>query len=154
MSRNSYSSWKIILVLSHSESTVGKFRTRGESEVSSEMQARKHESRGSVLALKPMANVTRFPKQGYQDAFQLDVYYPLFTVQEGLCSWGFLSSGGLCPGRSLGCQHNRHKLHVTDYHQKGRCGLRTLQSNVHLYIDPALVSRYSPPPLICSTYAV
>ena len=107
MSRNSYSSWKIILVLSHSESTVGRFRTRGESEVSSEMQARKHASRGSVLALKPMANVTRFLKQGYQNAFQLDTYCPLFTVQEGLCpgglcSWGFLSSGGLCPGRSGG----------------------------------------------------
>ena len=30
------------------------------------MQARKHTSKGSTLALKPRADVTRSPKQGYQ----------------------------------------------------------------------------------------
>ena len=96
MSRNSYSSWKIILVLSHSESTVGRFRTRGESEVSSEMQARKHASRGSVLNFETHGKCYQISKTGVSEC--IPVGYVLPTLY---CTGGSLSRGSLFMGVSI-----------------------------------------------------
>ena len=52
---------------------VGRCHTRGESEDS--VEARKRAS-DSTLALKPRADVTRSPKQGYQRPYKKDVCPP------------------------------------------------------------------------------
>ena len=45
---------------------VSRCRTRGESEVSNALRQQSTQAREYTLALKPRADITRSPKQGYQ----------------------------------------------------------------------------------------
>ena len=48
------------------------------------MQATKHASEGSTLALKPMADVARSSKQGYQWPHEMDLCPPNFFFKKNL----------------------------------------------------------------------
>ena len=61
--------------------TVSRWRTRGESED----HTGKKVCKGSTLALKPRADVTRSPKQGYQWSHKKDLYPPKNLKKEEIC---------------------------------------------------------------------
>ena len=67
--------------------TVGRCRTRGESEESVVRRQGSTQARESTLALKPKADVTRSPKQGYQWPHEKDLCPPkIFLKKIVLCA--------------------------------------------------------------------